>query len=380
MSLGPCIVPLVTISPTPTTHVVLDLVAWNESGTLELSPKFQRRPVWKAASKSYFIDSLMRGFPVPPIHVRLGMRNNAAYREIIDGQQRLRAVFDFVNGKYRLSRTLEAPWAGKAFKDLDEVQAESIMMYKFHAFQYDNIDDATILEIFARINTYSVALSRQELRNGKYFGVFKSGMYEIAREHLEFWRSSKLFSETGIARMQEVEFVSELSILLMDGLQDKKTSIDSFYSNLDEEWGRTPIEWTAGRQARPKAYLSRTETTYRFEAVIRVISETLGDLVSGGEFARAPLFYTLFAAVAHRLFGIPGVDLPTSHRPLDDNDRLALRAAVTGLSELIGDKPSTEYLTGWQKDFVQASARQTDNLIPRKVRLEIFWHVAHLRA
>src|SRR6476661_2750462 len=110
---------LVSISPTPTTHVVLDLVAWNESGALELSPKFQRRPVWKAASKSYFIDSLLRGFPVPPIHIRLGMRNKGAYREIIDGQQRLRAVFDFVRGKYRLSRTLEAPWAGMAFKDLD---------------------------------------------------------------------------------------------------------------------------------------------------------------------------------------------------------------------------------------------------------------------
>lgn len=366
-----------TISPTPTTHVVLDLVAWNESGTLELSPKFQRRPVWKTASKSYFIDSLLRGFPVPPIHIRLGMQNKAAYREIIDGQQRLRAVFDFVQGKFRLSRTIEAPWAGKAFKDLDDDLSRSIMMYKFHAFQYDNIDDATILEIFARINTYSVALSRQELRNGKYFGVFKSGVYEIARDHLEFWRSSKLFTETGIARMQEVEFVSELAILMLDGLQDKKTSVDSFYANLDTEWGPTPISWVTAKQIRPRQYLSREETTERFEEVVLEIANTMGD-VAANEFSRTPLFYTLFAVVAHRLFGIPGIAHPSPLKPFDDDSRLSLRAAVSTLSELISDTPTSDELSNEQRKFVQASARQTDNLGPRQVRFDILWGLSGL--
>lgn len=370
----------VSISPTPTTHVVLDLVAWNESGALELSPKFQRRPVWKAASKSYFIDSLLRGFPVPPIHIRLGMRNKGAYREIIDGQQRLRAVFDFVGGRYRLSRTLEAPWAGMAFKDLDVEHAERLMMYKFHAFEYDNVADATILEIFARINTYSVPLSRQELRNGKYFGVFKTAMYEISREHLEFWRSSRLFSEIGIARMQEVEFVSELSILLMDGLQDKKTSVDSFYSSLDEGWGAEPVSWIAGKQAKPLRYLSRDETHRRFESIISEISSSVGDLLSGAEFSRTPLFYTLFGAVAHRLYGVPGLDLPTPLRPLDDNARLSLRAAMTRLSELVGDKASSDEMSGWQRSFVHSAARQTDNLGPRTERLTILWDLAKLSA
>jgi hypothetical protein len=308
------------------------------------------------------------------------MRNKAAYREIIDGQQRLRAVFDFVRGRYRLSRTLEAPWAGMAFKDLQEADADRLMMYKFHAFQYDNVDDPTILEIFARINTYSVALSRQELRNGKYFGVFKSAMYELSREHLEFWRSSRLFSEVGIARMQEVEFVSELSILLMDGLQDKKASVDSFYANLDDEWNEDSITWTSGKLIRPALYLSRDETTKRFEAIILEISNSLGDVISGAEFARTPLFYSLFGAVAHRLYGLPGISLNTPRRPLDDNARLSLRAAVTRLSELVGDKESTDELTGWQRTFVHSSARQTDNLGPREERLTTLWNLANLSA
>lgn len=366
------------ISPTATTHVVLDLVAWHESNSLELSPKFQRRPVWKAVSKSYFIDSLLRGFPVPPIHVRLGMRNRSAHREIIDGQQRLLAVFDFVRGKYRLSRTLEAPWAGMAFKDLEPADADRLMMYKFHAFQYDNIDDATVLEIFARINTYSVALSKQELRNGKYFGQFKTAMYDTARDHLEFWRSSNLFTEVGIARMQEVEFVSELAILLLDGVQDKKTSVDSFYSNLDEEWGRQPKHWLTAKQEKPANYMGRDETLHRLEAVISEISDSVGDVLRGSEFSRAPIFYSLFGAVAHRLFGLPGFGEPTPRRPLNDDDRLSLRAAVTILSELVGDKPSLDDLSDWQREFVLAAARQTDNLGPRVSRLSILWEQAHL--
>jgi hypothetical protein len=368
----------VTITPTPTTHVTLDLLAWRENGTLELSPKFQRRPVWKAASRSYFIDTLLRGYPVPPIHVRLGMSKGSAVREIIDGQQRLRAVFDYVQGKYRLSRSLDATWAGKAFKDLDLQERERLMMYKFHGFQYESIDDSTVLEIFARINTYSVALSKQELRNGKFFGQFKTAMYDSARDHLEFWRSSGIFTETAIARMLEVELVSELSIMLLDGLQDKKATIDSFYSGLDEQWGDEPQTWVVKRVLRPQQYLSREVTAQRLANVIDHVAEAVGDQLPTTEFKRVPLFYSLFGAVAHKLYGIPRVNLATTTSELTENDVISLRETVSLLSELLSDKPSPDDLIGWQRDFVIAASRQTDNLAPRQTRLETIWNKAAL--
>ena len=368
-----------SINPTVSTHVTLDLLAWHEGGSLELSPKFQRRPVWKAAAKSYFIDTMLRGFPVPPIHVRLGMgENGKASREIIDGQQRLRAVFDFVNGRFRLSRSLKAPWAGKAFKDLTSDERNQLMMYKFHGFQYENLGDALVLEIFARINTYSVALSNQELRNGKYFGVFKTAMYDAAWKHLEFWRKSKLFTETGIARMQEVELTSELAILLLDGPQDKKSSVDEFYRNLDEAWDEQAISWTSRRHERPANYMSSAKTVSQLGTVIDQITETVGDLIPGSEFSRPPLYYSLFGAVAHRNFGIPSVTMMTPKRPLTEESATNLRAAVVALSELLGDKPSPEDLSGWQRDFVIAASRQTDNIGPRLRRMMTIWELAHL--
>ncbi len=43
-----------------------DVVGWNDRKELILSPKFQRRAVWKPKGKSYLIDSIIKGFPLPP--------------------------------------------------------------------------------------------------------------------------------------------------------------------------------------------------------------------------------------------------------------------------------------------------------------------------
>lgn len=368
-----------TISPTPTTHVTVDLLAWHEAGALELSPKFQRRPVWKPASKGYLIDSMLRGFPIPPIHIRLGMsKAGTATREIIDGQQRLRAVFDFIAGKYKLSKSLDGPWAGCAFSSLDEADANRLRMYQFHAFQYDAIDDATVLEIFARINTYSVALNKQELRNGQYFGEFKNAMYELARAHLSFWRDSKLFSETSIARMAEVEFVSELSVMLLDGVQDKKNSVDVFYRSLDEEWGQAEVRWTYRRHLVPTNYLSRIDLVSRFNKIIDHIVDVVGESVVNTEFRRGPLFYSLFAVIAHHLYGVPNLDIPTPRRRLSENEAVNLRDAMVRLSQIVSEKERLDSLPTWQRDYLVASSRQTDNLAPRMSRIRTLWSQADL--
>ncbi len=367
------------ISPSPTTHVTVDLLAWQESGALELSPKFQRRPVWKQASKSYFIDSLLRGYPVPPIHIRLGIsKAGTAVREIVDGQQRLRAVFDFISGRYRLSKTLEASWAGKSFFELDEAEANQLRMYKFHAFQYDGIDDATVLEIFARINTYSVALTKQELRNGQYFGAFKNTMYELARENLGFWRDSKLFSETAIARMAEVELVSELTVLLLDGVQDKKNSLDSYYKALDEKWDAPGVTWSyRGRQV-PRSPISRQELIIRFEQIITDIQQIAGADLAESEFRRIPLFYSLFAVIAHHRYGLGNIDRPSPSRALNDNEMISLRSALEELSLVVNEKPSGSDIPAWKRNYLVAASRQTDNAGPRQSRIETLWDRAEL--
>ena len=210
--------------PERSTYTPLDFITWRASDSLVIAPKFQRRGVWTTAARSFLIDTLLQGLPVPPIFIRVVQSedNKRIIREVIDGQQRMSAILDFMDGKYRLSKNLDSDYAGRNFSELNLEQRNAIAQYGFVCEVFHGISDAETLEIFARLNTYSVRLNAQELRNGKYFGYFKQLSYRLAFEHIQFWRDHRIFGERAIARMNEVELTSELIIAQLDGMQDKE--------------------------------------------------------------------------------------------------------------------------------------------------------------
>lgn len=205
-----------------------------------------------------------------------------------------------------------------------------------------------------------IPLNKQELRNGKFFGLFKQSSYTLALTYLEFWRKHKIFTERNIARMLEVELTSELLIAGNSGMQDKKTSIDDFYD--------------AWEQAYPKK--GRDEK--RFEETMAPISETFADdTLANSDFRRPPLFYTLYCVVFHHLFGLPGIQRATPRKHLTADQRDALKEAVVVLSEKISQskEPDIEVPRKY-KAFVLACGRQTDNIQPRKIRFDSLYDEA----
>src|SRR6185503_18167401 len=103
------------LKPERSVYTPTDFLQWRETNALEITPKFQRRGVWKAAARSYFVDTMLRSMPVPPIYLRVvqSKERNRVVREVVDGQQRVSAVMDFIDSKYRLSKALGMSWAGK---------------------------------------------------------------------------------------------------------------------------------------------------------------------------------------------------------------------------------------------------------------------------
>ena len=81
-------------------YTPLDFSTWNDSELLVVTPKFQRRSVWSPAAKSYFIETIVKGFPSPPIYLRFRQSDDESkpIREVVDGQQRIRAVLEFMAG------------------------------------------------------------------------------------------------------------------------------------------------------------------------------------------------------------------------------------------------------------------------------------------
>jgi hypothetical protein len=339
-----------------------DFVLFQENGMLEITPKFQRRSVWKTPARSYFIDTLLRGMTVPPLYFRLTQDQSKTkmIRQVVDGQQRVRSVLEFMSDGYRLSTNLEAPWAGKKFSSLTEAQQLQISSFGFATEVFSGISDQQILEVFCRLNMNGVPLNKQELRNGKFFGIFKKTSFTLAVTYLQFWRQHKIFSEQSIARMLEVELTSELLIAGSRGMQDKKSSLDGFYRTWEKE------------------YPTKARDQKRMENTMAVLSETFGDdLLKESEFRRPPLFYSLYCVVYHRLFGLPGITRLSPKKKLATSERESLREAVEALTERIAEsKDPTVTPTAKTKQFVLACQRQTDNIQPRKVRFDTLYDEA----
>lgn len=330
-----------------------DLLTFRESGALDITPKFQRRGVWRLPQRSYFLDSLLRQMPVPPIYLRETQADDYSktVRQVIDGQQRIRAVLEYIEGDYSISRGVPGDWAGKPFEKLSSEEQNRVRNYHFTAEVFIGISDAEVLDVFARMNTYSVQLNKQELRNGKYFGWFKQCCYELAHEHLEFWRDGKIFTEQAIARMSEVELTSECVIFILDGPQDKKTSIDHFYAEHDEEF--------------PQA----SDVQKKFRGTIDLISDLVpSDILRDSAFRRVPLFYSLFGAVHHARYGT-SMKLPSYGRSLKKEERESMRAAILRLSAVVEAARAGEEVPSKYQRFVTACLRQTDNIQPRRIRI-----------
>lgn len=137
-----------------------------DQNLIELNPGYQRRRVWKDNKrKSLLIESLMLRIPIPAFYF---YENEDGKYQVIDGQQRLTTIKEFVNGEFRLIglEYLGKEYNKKRFKDLDTKYVQRIYRTQIAV----NILDArspknVIYDIFRRVNTGGVNLNPQEMRN-----------------------------------------------------------------------------------------------------------------------------------------------------------------------------------------------------------------------
>lgn len=233
-----------------TSYAVVDFLEWQRQGTLNLSPFYQRRPVWNPRVKSLLMDSLVRGFPIPLIflHNQLDMRTSKTVRQVVDGQQRLRTILSFIDpdciadpdewDDFRILRSHNRDYGNLAFAELpDDVQSNLLQTPLSVNVLPADIADVTVLQIFQRMNSTGIKLNPQEIRNGSYFGEFKDASYALAYEQSQRWIKWGLFDRQQVAQMREVEFVSDLLGLILRGVAARSDSyINSLYREFDERF------------------------------------------------------------------------------------------------------------------------------------------------
>lgn len=325
---------------------ISDFVRWHSENSLILSPKFQRRRVWPRKARAYLIDTILRGMPIPKLYMRqhLDVEGARTIHEVVDGQQRLAAVLEFYQSNLKLSSDHEH-YPKATYSTLAKDEQRTFLGYEFSVDLLTDATDAEVLDVFARINSYSVPLNAQEKRNAKYFGVFKTTVYALGWDHLEFWKTHRVLSDTAIARMREAELTSELIVAMLDGLQDKKKALDGYYKRWDDRFPRRGL------------------VVRRFRDVIDLIVEIFGDTLSRTKFRRPALFYSLFLAVYEMRYGALGARR-RGRKVLSEPVREQMRQGLLMLDDVLEQE---ELPRGYLR-FVTACQRQTDNLHPRKIR------------
>ena len=340
-----------------------DIIQWYESGELELSPKYQRNSVWNEKAKSYLMDTIIRGLPIPPIFMRqrIDVTSKKTYREIIDGQQRLRAITEYIQNKFPISKTHNELYGGKYYDDLEEEIKEQILEYDIFVEVINEKEDPVIYDMFARLNTNNCVLNRQELRNSRYWGEFKVAAYNTAAEYRELFYNNKIFNDKQFSRMEDVEFISVLLNVFINGIDsDTPTSIDKLYLKYDKDFSEFG------------------NIKEKFDVVMQEIYNIYNYLNGNVKcFTSKLYFYTLFVMLVHQIYGIENVDIcrspDFSYNNLNKNRNLLLDRIIQFENEfercVIEENENNALFVGFTT-FAKNHRTRTTNRVERNQRVK----------
>ncbi|MDP3794333.1 MAG: DUF262 domain-containing protein [bacterium] len=182
----------------------------NDSKQIVVQPSFQRKFVWDIKKASKLIESFILGYPVP--NILLGRDPDTEIMEVIDGQQRILSVCDFFKGRFRdekvfkLTGDIDQKFIDKTFDDLEEAAQKKLRnaVLKAVVLVYPKDDPDIKFTAFQRINTGSVVLNQQEIRNCIYGGSLNDLLFQL-NEKNKTWR--KLLSGRPDKRMKDVETI-----------------------------------------------------------------------------------------------------------------------------------------------------------------------------
>lgn len=163
---------------------------------LVVNRRYQRKLVWSIEEKASFIDSVLNEFPVPLFLLAEDKRDDESIYEIIDGMQRLNALFSYIENEFPLNGAyfdLEATAETKLLKDTGIIEqkmplldrkicADKIASYVLPISSYRSTDEKTIDEIFRRINANGKHLSKQEIRQAGSVSLFAELVRKISSE------------------------------------------------------------------------------------------------------------------------------------------------------------------------------------------------------
>lgn len=149
---------------------LLTLVSRIDGDEIDLQPDFQRHEVWATPKQRKLIDTILRNWSMPPIHL---VEAKSGVLEVLDGQQRLVAIRDFVHGRIRVDGKVEPNSSdiqslhGLRYANLPPEVKRAFDRYTVRAFRISDFSPEEPSELFYRLNMPTL-LTAGEKRNSLY--------------------------------------------------------------------------------------------------------------------------------------------------------------------------------------------------------------------
>ena len=187
----------------PYDFIIRSLKDQVDDKTLVLADKFQRRRVWDEAKSSRLIESLLLNVPIPVCY--FAELDDGSY-SVIDGQQRLTAIYRFITNEFALrSLKIREDLNRKRFHQLGVSEQRLINSRSIRCIVILKESDPDIrFDVFDRLNSNSVRLNAQELRNSLYRGKLNDLIRELSEN--EVFKKIRGVSDVD-KRMQDCEII-----------------------------------------------------------------------------------------------------------------------------------------------------------------------------
>lgn len=189
---------------------------------MDLQPDFQRGEIWTLQKKQKLIDSILRGWKIPPIHV---INNNQSIDEILDGQQRLAAIRDFydniicIDGKILPENSELIQLDGMHYRDLPKKWQRQFRQYSIVIIRLTEYQPEEPAELFYRLNQ-PTTLTSAEQRNA-YIGVTRDQVKELSNKFVALGASKETIGFSN-SRLAYDEIISKFCFSVETGTLKKK--------------------------------------------------------------------------------------------------------------------------------------------------------------
>lgn len=206
---------------------------------------YQRRKVWGIKDNIRLIETILLELVIPEIFIwdcDTDPTTGKTITHIVDGQQRINAIFDFIQEKFKLqskyliSTEIKSLYGDLTFSKLPDEIKKRIWVYEISVVNLSStFSKDEIKNMFYRLNLTDYSLNEQEKRNSmdSLFGQAAESLAD-----LNFWTKHKVFSPRDIRRMGDVEYCSSILLLCREGIVDqtKQETLDQLYTDFLDEY------------------------------------------------------------------------------------------------------------------------------------------------